>query len=76
MNDIFSIILGRWLLGTIGYSVRKLNNFFLNLFYANNKTGKNIAKSKAIVFDDYQNIIVGLIVMLIFIFAFMIARSL
>ncbi|MDR6781904.1 hypothetical protein ABIE26_001607 [Pedobacter africanus] len=67
MTDILSIIFGRWLLGAIGYCLRKLSYFTLNIFGIKNSLRKGRKKSKAIIFDDYQNIITGFTAILILI---------
>ena len=66
MYDIFSIFIGKWLLGGIGYCVRKFF-FFLNRLFG--KTSKNtISKldfSHVIDIDEYQNRITGFVVLLL-----------
>lgn len=65
MEEIFSIIYGRWLLLVCGYSVRKIQLFFRKLFIVKNEIKKGNDKSLKIAFNDDQNIIPGLSVILL-----------
>lgn len=68
MFDILSIVLGRFLLGSIGFCFRQISQLIPI-------RGDKKVKSRKISFDDYENIIAGFKVILLLVFLFWLVQT-